>query len=166
MSTIVSTHALYDTQFQYTRFDVWYPDPLGGPTWVHMTELHDFGVGLSFVYNNSNHQCSVRDLHTNSNDAVTVDGNPSLIQMGSPQHLFLLDDMDYHYTGEKPCRDRVFCHVWIGEKVEPNNVVEHREWYWSSTINGDPVVQSIPMKLVLKRYQNGLLNRSVETSNK
>jgi hypothetical protein len=150
-SSIISSHNLYDTQFQFTRFDVWYPDPLGGPTWAHMTELHDFGVGLSYVYNNSNYQCSFRNLDTNTNDAVTVDGNSSIIQMGNPQHLFLMDDITYQYTGEKRCRDRVLCHVWIGEKPMVNNTAEHREWYWASSVNNEPLPEWIPIKFVSKR---------------
>ncbi|CAF3881029.1 unnamed protein product, partial [Rotaria sordida] len=38
----------------------------------------------------------------------------------------------------------------------PNGTVQHREWYWSSTINGDPVQQSTPMKMVLKSYVNSV----------
>jgi hypothetical protein len=164
MPAIVSTHALYDTEFQYTRFDAWFPDPDDRRSAIHFTEIHDFAVGLRYRYDNARHQCTVRNITRRENDAVVNEEDTNLLQMGSPEHLFLLDDMDYQYTGEKPCRDRVFCHVWIGEKVEPNNVVEHREWYWSSTINGDPVVRSIPMKLVVKRYQNGRLNNSFETN--
>jgi len=166
MPTIVSSHALYDTEFQFTRFDAWFPDPDDRRSAIHFTEIHDFAVGLRYRYDNARHRCTVRNITRRENDAVVSEEDTNLLQMGSPEHLFLLDDMDYHYTGEKPCRDRVFCHVWIGEKSEPNNVVEHREWYWSSTINGEPIVQSIPIKLITKRYQNGLLNNSFETSNK
>ncbi len=166
MTAIVSGHNLYDTEFQYTRFDAWFPDREERRPWIHFTEIHDFAVGLRYRYNNARHTCFVRNITGRGNDAVASEEDSNLLQMGSPEHLFLLDDMDYHYTGEKPCRDRVFCHVWIGEKVEPNNVREHREWYWSSTINGDPVVQSIPMKLVINRYENERLNSSIEASNK
>ncbi|UJR30823.1 hypothetical protein I4U23_018340 [Adineta vaga] len=161
-SSIISTHSLFDTEFQFVRFDVWLPDPMGSPFWLHFTEIHDYAVGLTYRYDNRRHQCAVSNISSNLNDAVSVDGNPSLLQMGSPQHLFLMDDVDYQYSGEKPCRDRVWCHVWIGEKSMPGNVVQHREWYWSSSINGEPVVQSSPMKLILKQYTNGVLNGSYE----
>lgn len=163
-TSIVSGHNLYDTEFQFSRFDAWYPGLAGSSSWEHFTEIHDFAAGLTYRYDNDRHRCAVSDLTPNMNDAVPSDDNPSVLQMGSPQHLFLMDDIDYQYTGEKPCRDRVFCHVWIGEKALPDKSVQHREWYWSSHINGEPVVNSIPMKLVLKQYQNGLLNNSFEMS--
>jgi hypothetical protein len=150
-NSIVSSHNLYDTEFQFSRFDAWYPDPSGGPAWLHMTEIHDFGVGLSYHYNHTNQHCRVRNISTNFNDGVAVEENPSLIQMGDPQHLFLMDDITFIYTGEKRCRDRVWCHVWIGEKPMPNNTVQHREWYWASNVNGEPLAQWIPMKLVIKQ---------------
>ncbi|CAF1296429.1 unnamed protein product [Rotaria sordida] len=161
-SSIISSHNLYDTEFQFTRFDVWYADPAGGQRWFHMTEIHDFAVGLSFQYNNTNGQCTVRDINTNGNDAVPTDGSPNLLQMGSPQHLLLMDDIIYQYTGEKRCRDRVWCHVWIGEKPMPNDTVEHREWHWAASVNNEPLQNLIPMKLVLRRYVSGILLFSVE----
>jgi hypothetical protein len=77
-----------------------------------------------------------------------------------------MDDMIYQYTGEKQCRDRVRCHVWIGEKAMPNNTgFEHREWYWASQINGEPLQQWIPMKLVLNRIDPlGKALNSIEIS--
>ncbi|CAF0925746.1 unnamed protein product [Rotaria sordida] len=161
-ASIFSTHGLYDTEFQFSRFDLWFPDNFGRPQLHHYTEIHDFGVGLSYQYNHSTRHCTVRDINAGFNDVVTVDGHPNLVQMGSPQHLFLMDDMTYQFTGEKPCRDRVWCYVWIGENYLPNGTVQHREWYWSSTINGDPVQQSTPMKMVLKSYVNSVLIYSFE----
>ncbi|CAF1354200.1 unnamed protein product [Rotaria sordida] len=155
-ASIFSTHGLYDTEFQFSRFDLWFPDNFGRPQWHHYTEIHDFAVGLSYQYNHSTRHCTVRDINTGFNDVVTVDEHPNVLQMGSPQHLFLMDDITYQYAGEKPCRDRVWCHVWIGENYLPNGTVQHREWYWSSTINGDPVEQSTPMKMVLKSYVNSV----------
>jgi len=149
-NSIVSSHSLYDTEFQFSRFDAWFPDPSGGPNWYHLTEIHDFAIGLSYGFNHTNRQCLVRDISPNGNDAVTVDGSPNLIQMGDPQHLFLMDDISFQYTGEKRCRDRVWCHVWIGEKPMPNNTVQHLEWYWASSVNGEPLTQWIPMKLIIK----------------
>ncbi|CAF2468561.1 unnamed protein product [Rotaria sp. Silwood2] len=157
-SSIISTHNLYDTEFQFTRFDVWYADPNGGSRWFHYTEIHDFAVGLSYQYNHSNDQCTVRDINTDFNDAVPTTDHPNLLQMGSPQHTLLMDDMTYQYTGEKQCRDRVWCHVWIGEKLGVNNTAEHREWYWASRVNHEELQQPIPTKLVIKRYSSvGLL---------
>ncbi|CAF3483434.1 unnamed protein product [Rotaria sp. Silwood1] len=155
-NSILSTHGLYDTQFQFSRFDIWYPDPVGGPNWLHYTEIHDFATGLNYQYNQITRQCSIRNISTGSNDAVGVDGKPNLIQMGSTEHLFLMDDITYQYTGEKRCRDRVWCHVWIGEKSLPNNTVQHREWYWASTINGVYLRESFPVKMVLKTYVNSV----------
>ncbi|CAF0850504.1 unnamed protein product [Adineta ricciae] len=161
-SAIFSSHSLYDTEFQFVRFDAWFPDPMGSPFWLHFTEIHDFAVGLTFRYDNRRHQCVVGNITTGLNDAVAIDDNPSFIQMGSPQHLFLMDDITYQYTGEKPCHDRIWCHVWIGEKALPNAAVQHREWYWSSSINGEPTTRSKPMKLVLKQYNNGVPNGTYE----
>jgi len=160
--SIFSTHGLYDIEFQFTRSDVWFPDPQGGPTWGHFTEMHDFATGLSYQYIHATRQCSVRDITPDFNDAVPVQGNPNLVQMGAAQHLFLMDDIIYHYTGEKRCHDRVWCHVWIGEKPLPNNTIQHREWYWASSINGEPVQQSFPMKLILKTYVGGAPINSYE----
>ncbi|CAM2718156.1 unnamed protein product [Rotaria socialis] len=151
-SSILSSKNFFDTNFQFTLFDVWYADPAGGPLWFHLTEVHDFAVGLSYQFNHSNYRCAVRDLNTGGNEAVSVDGNPSLLQLGNPQHIFLLDDMEYQYTGEKRCRDRVSCHVWIGEKSLGNDTVEHREWYWATRVNGEVLTDWIPSKLVIKRY--------------
>lgn len=154
-SSIFSSHNLYDTEFQFTRFDAWFPDPTGRSSGLHFTEIHDYAVGLTYRYDSSKHQCVVADIDSNLNDAVADPDNPSLIQMGNPQHVFLMDDVDYQYTGEKPCRDRVWCHVWIAEKNLPNKTVQHREWYWSSNINGEPVVHSSPVKLIIKQYVDG-----------
>ncbi|CAF3966179.1 unnamed protein product [Rotaria sp. Silwood2] len=162
--SIFSTSNLYDTRFQFSGFNVWYPDPFGGPRWSHYAEIHDFATGLNYQYNYTTRQCSVLDISTGGNDAVVVDGKPNLVQMGSAQHLFLMDDITYQYTGEKQCRDRVWCYVWIGEKSSSNNIYEHREWYWASSINGEPLQESFPMKMVLKNYVNGSLISEIETT--
>ncbi len=161
---IVSTRNLYDTEFQFTRFEVWYADPRGGLDWEHRTEMHDFGVGLRYHYIHRTRRCYVSDINPNGTDVASVDGDPNLVQMGNPQHLFLMDDITYQYTGEKRCRDRVWCNVWIGENHLPNNVIEHREWYWAVRVNNDPLTQWLPMKLVIKRYVSGNLNSSFELS--
>ncbi|CAF0775953.1 unnamed protein product [Adineta steineri] len=161
-SAIFSGHNLYDTEFQFTRFDAWYPDRDGSPQWEHFTEIHDHGVGLTYRYSSERHHCRVHNISAQGNDAVPDLDDPNNFHMGSPQHLFLLDDAEYQYTGEKHCRDRVWCHVWIAEKVLPGYVLQHREWYWSSHIEGEPVVHSEPVKLVLKQYNNGVLNTSFE----
>ena len=163
-SSIFSTHSLYDIESEFTRFDVWYPDPAGGTTWGHYTEIHDFALGLKFQYDQRTHRCAVNDIDSNSADAVTVDGQPNLLQMGTPQHLFLLDDITYQYTGEKPCRDRVFCHVWMGEKSLGNNTVQRREWYWAFSVNDQILTHWLPMKLVLKKYVNDIFVNSYELS--
>lgn len=164
--SIFSTHGLYDTEAQFTRYEIWYPDPFGGPKWYHYTEIHDFSTGLNFQYNYTDRRCKVRDINQGFQDAVTVDGQPNLLQLTSTQHLFLLDDVTYQYTGEKRCRDRVWCHVWIAEKELPNNTLQHREWYWASRINDEPLREWIPMKLVLRAYMNSTLQYSFETRNR
>jgi hypothetical protein len=151
-ASIFSAHTLYDTEFQYSRFDAWFPDQDGGPVWDHYVTLHDFSAGLSYQYNPSTLECDVRDIDPNAGDTSPVDGRPDLIQMASPQHLFLFDDIEYQYTGEKPCRDRVLCHVWIGRKELGSGAAQQREWYWAFSINDQPLVQWIPMKLILKNY--------------
>lgn len=163
-SSIISTHSLFDTEFQFSRLDAWYPDPAGRSEYGHYTEINDFALGLTFQYNQSSHQCLVRDISNNTADAVSVDGQPSLLQMGTPQHLFLADDVVYQYTGEKPCRDRVMCHVWIGEKPVGNLTVQHREWYWAFSVNNQPLTRWIPMKTILKTYYNESLVNSFEFS--
>jgi hypothetical protein len=163
-STIYSGHNLIDTEFKFTRNDLWFPDPAGSAAWIHFTEIHDFGTGLSYQYNHLNRQCSVLNISQNLNDAVPVNGRPDLLQIGNPEHLFLLDDIDYQYTGMKPCRDRVLCHVWIGEKTIANNDVEHREWYWAVSVNGETLPQWIPMKMINKHYRAGTLINIVESS--
>ncbi|CAF1123846.1 unnamed protein product [Rotaria sordida] len=163
-NSIISSHGLYDTEFRFSRFDIWLPDPLGGPNWLHYTEIHDFATGLSYQYNHTTRQCSIRDINTASNDAVIVDGKPNLVQMGSTEHLFLMDDITYQYTGEKQCRDRVRCRVWIGEKSLPNNTIQHREWYWASSINNIYLDTSFPVKMNLKTYVNGVPTIEFETT--
>jgi hypothetical protein len=163
-NSIVSAHNLYDIEYQFSRFDVWYPNPRGGPEWQHRTEMHDFAVGLSYRYNHQNRRCSVSDISENTTDAVAVDGNSNLFQMSAAQHIFLMDDITYQYTGEKRCRDRVLCNVWIGENELPNNTVEHREWYWATRINNQDLSQWIPMKLIIKRYVSDVLNFTSEMS--
>ncbi|CAF1511735.1 unnamed protein product [Adineta steineri] len=163
-SSIYSSHGLFDNEFQFTRLDLWYPDPSGGPIWSHFTEIHDFGTGLAYNYNHTTRQCMVNDINTFFGDAESVEGQPNLVQMGSPQHLIVMDDITNHYTGEKRCRDRVWCHVWIGEKKYPNNTVQHQEWYWASTFNGEPLQRMIPMKMVWKTYVNDVLTNAVEST--
>jgi len=162
--SVFSSHNLYDTEWQFSRFEAWYPDRSGGFEWIHRTEMNDFGVGLSYHYNHYNRQCRVNDINVNTSLATPTDGDPTLLQMGDPQHLFLLDDITYQYTGEKRCRDRVWCDVWIGENRYPNNTVEHREWYWAIRVNNNPLAQSLPMKFIAKRYISGNLNFTFETS--
>ena len=162
--SIFSTHTLYDTEFQFTRVDFWFADPKGSLAWGHFTEIHDFGTGLSYQYDHSNRQCTVRNISTGLNDAEPVDGKPNLVEMVTPQHLFLLDDVSYQYTGEKRCRDRVWCHVWIAEKSMPGDQVEHREWYWAASINDEPLIQWIPIKLITKTYVAGNLTSTMESS--
>jgi hypothetical protein len=149
-ASIISTHNLYDTEFQFTRSDVWYPDRNGGSAWQHRTEIHDFATGLSYRYNHTSRQCRVRDIRQGFDGVAPDEEHPDLIQINDPQHFFLMDDIQYQYTGEKRCRDRVWCDVWIGEKQMPNFTVQHREWYWAKSINGQPLPQLIPAKLVLK----------------
>lgn len=163
--TIFSSHNLYDSEYQFSRFEAWYPDLSGGPDWIHRTEMNDFAVGLSYHYDHSSRRCTVNDINANTNYATPVEGNPSLIQMGNPQHVFLLDDITYQYTGEKRCRDRVLCDVWIGENHFPNNTVEHREWYWATKVNNRPLARRVPMKLITKRYNaSGNLTLQFEIS--
>ncbi|CAF1066270.1 unnamed protein product [Adineta ricciae] len=163
-SSIYSTHGLYDSEYQFTRFDVWFPDPFGGPNWAHFTEIHDFATGLSYHYNHTTRQCKVSDINTFFGDAEAVSDQPNLVQMGSPQHLIVTDGMSYHYTGEKRCRDRVWCHVWIGEKYLSNETVQHQEWYWASSMNGEPLQHSFPVKMVWRTYVKGALTNSFETT--
>ena len=163
--SIISSHRLIDTEFQFTRLDVWYPDPKGSSDWIHYTEIHDFATGLSYKYEPGTRQCSVGNITLGLNDAVSSDSNPNLIQIGNPEHFFLLDDVEYQYTGEKRCRDRVLCHVWIAEKIDANNLREHREWYWASSINGEALAQWIPMKVIFKQYSADALVNDMEISN-
>lgn len=162
--SIYSSHNLYDQEYQYARFDVWFPDPFGRSSWYYGTEIHDYGVGLVYQFNHMNRQCKVSDISSNTFDATPVDGNPNAYEMGSAQHLFLMDDINYQYTGEKPCRDRVWCDVWIGEHVYGNGTVDHREWYLAKRINDVQITSWIPIKLILKRYVSGTLNYSFEMS--
>jgi hypothetical protein len=163
-NSIFSSHNYFDNEYQFSRFDVWFPDPQGESDWFHGTEMHDFAVGLSYRFNHANRQCTVRDIGGDTFDAVPVDGNPNLFQMSSSQHLFLMDDITYQYTGEKPCRDRVWCNVWIGENYYRNHTVDHREWYWATRINNIEISPWIPIKLIGKRYVSGVLNYTFETS--
>ena len=149
--SIVSLHRLTDLEYQFTRSDFWIADPSGSPRWQHFTEIHDFAVGLRYQYDPSTRLCAVSNITAQGLDAVLVDGQSNLLQMANPQHAFLLDDADYQYAGEKPCRDRVMCHVWIGRKVMPDKSVEQREWYWATNINGEALPQPRPAKLVLKK---------------
>ena len=162
--TILSFHNLYDTEYLFTRSDIWMADRFGGSDWQHYTEIHDYGVGLSYQYNYNTRRCRVSDINANTSDAVSVDGSPNLYQMGTSQHLFLMDDITYQYTGEKRCRDRVRCDVWIGEKNITNETADHREWYWATRFNDEILQRSIPMKLVVKRYISGVLNWTSEMS--
>lgn len=162
-STILTAHRLFDTEFEFTRSDLWYLDQKTGAA-MHYTELHDFATGLSYRYNHADRQCTVSNITVDGNEAVPVEGNPNLLQISNPQHFFLLDDVEYQYTGEKRCRDRVVCHVWIGEKTGQNNITEHREWYWANSVNDQPLVQWLPMKFVLKQYMSGVLLNTVEIS--
>ena len=161
---IVSAHKFYDLEYQFSRDDFWAADHTGQADWHHYTEIHDYGVGLSYHYINDNHHCYVTDINANSSDAVSVDGNPNQFQMGTGQHLFLLDDITYQFTGEKWCRDRVLCNVWVGENRFSNGLIVHREWYWATRINDEILTQWIPMKLIVKRYESGSLNFTSEMS--
>lgn len=71
----------------------------------------------------------------------------------NPLEAFLSDDIEYQYTGEKPCRERAWCHVWIAEKFLSNKTfIEHREMYWAFEINGRPLNEWIPIKLVINSF--------------
>jgi hypothetical protein len=162
-SSILSAHRFYDTEFQFTLFDVWSASRREAPRWEHSTEIHDFAVGLRYRFVHSTGRCNVSDIRPNSNDAVPSDDSSDLLQMGNPQHILLMDDMSFHYTGEKQCHDRVWCHVWIGQKPTANNTgIEQREWYWASRYNDEQLENAIPMKLIIKRYEAGSLIGSVE----
>lgn len=161
-ASIVSTHGLYDTEVQFTRSDVWFVNPAAGSRWQHYTELHDFANGLRYQYNRTTRQCQVGDILKNSTDATTVPGQPNLIEMGTPQHFFLMDDIEYQYTGEKLCRDRVMCHVWIGEKKVDDTTFQHREWYWGYSIDDKEIEPWIPIKFVWKTYKNAVVVNSYE----
>jgi hypothetical protein len=163
-NSIYSSHNFFDNENQFSRFEVWLPDPQGESDWFHGAEIHDFGVGLTYQYNYATRQCVVRDIGGDTFDAVPVDGNPNLFQMSTAQHLFLMDDITYQYTGEKSCRDRVRCNVWIGENQYRNHTVDHREWYWANKINNVELKPWVPMKLIGKRYVSGVLNYTFETS--
>lgn len=163
-NSLFSSHNYFDNEYQYSRFDVWFADPSGESDWFHAGELHDFGAGLSYQFNYGTRQCLVRDIGANTFDAVPVDGNPNLFQMSTAQHLFGMDDMTYQYTGERPCRDRVWCNVWIGENRYRNGTVDHREWYWATKMNGVDISPWIPIKMIGKRYISGVLNFTFETS--
>lgn len=160
--SIVSAHKLHDLEHQFSRDDFWAVATRGQRTLRHYTSVHDYGVGLSYHYNNDNHQCEVTDIDVNSIETVSVDGNPHQYQMATSQHLFLLDDITYQFTGEKWCRDRVLCNVWIGENRYSNGSVDHREWYWATRINDEILTQWIPMKLIIKRYESNSLNFTSE----
>lgn len=163
-SSIYSSHNFYDDQFQYARFDVWFPDPFRRSSWFYATEIHDYAVGLIYQFNHRTRQCLVNDIASDTFDSVPVDGNPNAFQMGSVEHLFLMDDINYQYTGEKLCRDRVWCNVWIGENQYRNGTVDHREWYWATRVNDIPISSTIPIKLIVKRYEGTILNYTYEMS--
>lgn len=163
-SSIFSANALYDTENQLSFYKTWYPRISSELQVPRMNQIHDFATGLSYMYNIATGQCVVDDLAISSSDAIIVDGKPNLIQMGSIQHFFMMDTISYQYTGEKQCRDRVWCHVWVGENLWPNKTLEHREWYWASRINDEPLTKWIPMKYISKIYQNYNLSLSFETS--
>lgn len=165
-NSIVSVHGLYDTEFRLTRFDFWYPDPFGGPNWLHYSEIHDFATGLNYQYNYTNRQCSLQMLSPSIGDSIAVDGKPTLAQMATPQHLFALDDMNYQYTGEKQCRDHVMCDVWIGENILTNNSVQHREWYWASRMNDADITEPYPVKMIMKNYENDVITTWLEICKK
>ena len=165
-SSMFSSYNFYDDEFQYARFDVWFPNPFNPSSWFYGTEIHDYGVGLIYQFNHRTRQCVVQDIASNTFDAVPIDGNPNAFQMGSVQHLFLMDDITYQFTGEKLCRDRVWCNVWIGENQYRNGTVDHREWYWATRINNIDLLAPIPIKLTVKRYERGMLNYSYEMSKK
>lgn len=161
--SILSTHGLYDDEFQLTRFDIWMADPYGSSRWDHYSEIHDFAVGLKYQYNYTTSECNVNELQAGiGSDAETVEGNQNVLQLASVQHLWLLDDATFQYSGEKRCHHHIWCHVWIAEKVLPNKTIQYREWYWASRINDEPLREFIPMKLAVRAYTNNTVIYSVE----
>jgi hypothetical protein len=78
----------------------------------------------------------------------------------------MTDNASYQYTGEKRCGDRVWCHVWVTERLTPNKTgIEHLEWYWAFEINDEPLQKWIPMKFVFnERDKNEQVVNSVESS--
>jgi hypothetical protein len=94
--SIASTHQLVDQPFQFTRFDVWFPNP-NGIDLNHLTELHDFGTGLSYRYNHETHRCIVDDIKPGSSDTVEVVGQPNLVQMVSALKI----NIDHSYKNVK-----------------------------------------------------------------
>ncbi|CAF4462713.1 unnamed protein product [Rotaria sp. Silwood2] len=161
---VVSSRSAYHVQYDFSRFDVWHPNISNESQLLHTTELHDFRTGLKYQYNSATGQCSVLNMTSNDTDAMTVNGKPNFIQMGSVQHFFAMDDIPYQYTGEKRCRHHVSCNVWIGEKVLPNNSFQYREWYWVKGINNELLSYWAPWKMVIKNYANDVLSYMVESN--
>lgn len=151
---VITTHGSYDTEADITRAEYRLVAVNDSSNLQHVSILHDFLNGLSYVYDYKTRECAVQDIKVDEGDATIVDGQPNIVGMATPRHLFQFDDVSYQYTGEKPCRDRFMCNVWIGIKNVTNGGYEYREWYWATSINDEPLRRWIPMKYVVKSYDS------------
>ncbi|CAF1014057.1 unnamed protein product [Didymodactylos carnosus] len=143
-NTILSGHELFDKQAEFVRLDLFF-GRLG-----HFTEIHDYRTGLSYRYEHMTQRCTVNDINGQF-DGVQVEGQPNIVRMRDGLEFFLLDNTTFHYTGVRHCRERVNCHVWIGEKALDGNRkgTQHREWYWAFEMNGVELRNLIPIKFIM-----------------
>ncbi|CAF0807859.1 unnamed protein product [Didymodactylos carnosus] len=141
-SSLLTTFELIDEQLQFVRLDVYINN-------VDFREIHDYSTGLSYRYLPQTQQCSVSEISESSGDATLVD--QTHIRMKSVYEFFQLADnhTQFQYIGVRWCRDRVRCHVWIGQKQAENKQIEQYEWYWAMEFNGQQLSEMIPVKLLI-----------------
>ncbi|CAF1080776.1 unnamed protein product [Rotaria sordida] len=143
---IESLDTIYDRSFQFAQFKSWSKN--GEQT----IELHDFATGLVYRYLASTRQCKVWTFNSSMSDAIPMPGQSQFFQMASPLHLFLLDNMNFQYTGSRECHSHMLCHVWIGENARSNQSgFERREWYWAYQFNNQTIEPWIPIRLINTR---------------
>ncbi|CAF4068948.1 unnamed protein product [Rotaria sp. Silwood2] len=140
---IESVDTIYDRPFQFAQFKVWSNNS------AQTIELHDFATGLIYRYFTSTQQCNVWRINSSMSDALPIPNQSHFFQMAQPLHLFLLDDMNFQYTGSRECHRQMRCHVWIGEKpLSSGTGFERREWYWAYEFNNRTIEPWIPVRLV------------------
>ena len=140
---IESSSRLIDRTIAIERNDYNSGKKTSGFVSVPSAALIDYTTSLSFLYTDSTEQCTVMNITR----PVMPSSNEILLQLREDD-----DVIGLHYTGITDC-DRTFvkCHRWIAQRDFPAFIQQY-EWYWSAQFHHIDLDQSVPIQLVMERF--------------